>query len=85
GVLFLVGNVAFYKLVHSHQVAVVVPFTAVYVAIPVLLGAVCLREQLSRAQWCGVVLAVVACCLLSVRAPDTTGDAPAAATAPVDP
>jgi drug/metabolite transporter (DMT)-like permease len=72
GALFVAGNLAFYKLLGEGQVVRMVPLTALYVVIPVVLGAVLLREELSRAQWCGVGLAVVAAYLLSLPGPAAT-------------
>lgn len=65
GVLFVAGNLAFYKLLGEGQVARLAPLTALYVAIPVLLGALLLRERLSALQWCGVLLALLAGYLLA--------------------
>lgn len=65
GILFVLGNYCFYELLGSGQVARLVPLTALYQVIPVLLGVVLLRERLAPAQWCGVLLAMVACYLLA--------------------
>ncbi len=67
GVLFVVGNAAFYRLLQTGQVSRLAPLTALYVAIPVLLGVVVLRERLSAAQWLGAALAVIAAVLLAME------------------
>lgn len=69
GMLYIGGNLAYYRLLVSGAVSRYGPLTALYVALPVLLGVILLRERLSPQQWAGVVLAMVAGYLLSIEAP----------------
>lgn len=69
GVLFVTGNLAYYRLLQTGEVSRYAPLTALYVAIPVLLGALLLREKLSLAQVAGIVLALAAGYLLSIEKP----------------
>ena len=66
GVLFVIANFAYYKLSEmGGQASVLAPLTALYVVVPVLLGALILKEPLSARKLAGIALAVVAIILLS--------------------
>lgn len=67
GVLFVLGNLAYYRVLQEGSVTRLAPLTALYVAIPVVLGLLFLRERLSAAQAVGVLLAVVAVFLLAME------------------
>lgn len=67
GILFVIANLAYYELLSTNEVARLAPLTALYAGIPVILGALLLKEKLSTAQWCGVVLALLAGYLLAVE------------------
>lgn len=69
GMLFIGGNLAYYRLLHSATVSRLGPLTAMYVAVPVVLGVLVLRERLSAQQWVGVFLALLAGYLLANGAP----------------
>ena len=66
GAMFVVGNMAFYKLSQTVQVSTLVPLTALYVIVPVLLGVLALGEALSLRKAFGVLLGLVAVYLLSM-------------------
>ena len=65
GALFVLGNMAFYKLSQTVQVSALVPLTSLYVVIPVLLGILALGEHLTPRKGIGILLAVAAIYLLS--------------------
>lgn len=65
GAMFVMANLAFYKLSQTAQVSVVAPITALYVVIPVILGVVFLSEPPTLRKVLGVLLALVALFLLS--------------------
>ncbi len=73
GVLFVIGNLAYYRALQIGSVSRLAPLTALYVAIPVILGVFVLRERPSAAQAVGIVLAVVAAFLLSLEPAPTPG------------
>lgn len=81
GVLFVISNLAFYELLSTNAVARLAPLTALYAGIPVVLGALLLKERLSASQWCGVVLALLAGYLLAVG-PRPEAPPPAEVTQP---
>ncbi|NUQ00536.1 MAG: EamA family transporter [Armatimonadetes bacterium] len=66
GVLFVIGNLAYYRVLQEGAVSRLAPLTALYVAVPVVLGLLFLRERLSVPQAVGVLLAVVAVVLLAM-------------------
>ncbi len=82
GVLFVLGNLAFYRLLTTGHVSRLAPLTALYVAIPVLLGLALLGERLSLHQWAGVLLALLAGYLLGVERVPPSADAPLAGHQP---
>ena len=65
GAMFVLGNMAFYKLSQTGQVSTLVPLTALYVALPVVLGILALGEALTLRKVLGVLLAIGAIYLLS--------------------
>lgn len=65
GALFVAGNLAFYKLSQTAQVSSLAPMTALYVAIPVLLGFLTLGEPPTLRKVVGVVLALASLYLLA--------------------
>jgi transporter family protein len=65
GVLFVLGNMAFYKLSQTSQVSTLAPMTALHIAVPIVLGIVLLGEPVSVRKGIGVLFALVALYLLS--------------------
>ncbi len=65
GSMFVVGNMAFYKLSQTTQVTLLAPLTALYVAIPVILGLLMLGESMTLRKGLGVLMAVFAIYLLT--------------------
>ena len=63
--LFMLGNLFFYKLAQTEHLTVIAPITALYVTIPILLGFLVLREPLSLRKCLGILLALAAIYLLS--------------------
>lgn len=67
GILGGTGNIAFFRaLVVGGKASIVVPVTALFPLVTVLLAVGFLRERLSRPQIFGLVLALVAIYLLSM-------------------
>jgi uncharacterized membrane protein len=72
GVLSCLGNVAYYgALNRGEKAATVVPLTAMYPLVTIVLAVLLLRERLNRVQLCGIVLSLAAIYLLNVSS--TTG------------
>lgn len=66
GILGGLGNLAFFQaLVKGGNASVVVPVTALFPMVTVLLAMLFLRERVCRTQWVGLLLAFVAIWLLS--------------------
>lgn len=65
GPLFIMGNMAFYKLSQTNHVSTLAPLTALYVAIPIILGIMVLGEPLTVRKGVGILLAIGAIYLLS--------------------
>jgi uncharacterized membrane protein len=65
GVLASLANFWLFKAIHSGDVSVVVPMTALSPLVTFLLGAFILKEKMSRSQYVGVGLAIVAILMLS--------------------
>ena len=66
GILGGTGNIAFFRALGvGGQASVVVPATALFPVVTVILALTFLRERLGRAQQAGLVLALVAIYLLS--------------------
>jgi len=69
GVLSCLGNVAYYyALNRGGKVATVVPLTAMYPLVTILLALVILHERLNRLQLVGLLLSIIAIYLLNVTA-----------------
>lgn len=67
GVLGGTGNIAFFRaLVVGGKASIVVPVTALFPLVTVILAVVFLRERLGRVQKVGLLLALVAIYLLSM-------------------
>lgn len=64
GVALAVGLLLYYLALEGGNVTFVVPFTATYPIVAVLLGYVLLRERPSPLQWIGVMLVVAGAALL---------------------
>ena len=64
GVALAVGLLFYYLALEGANVTVVVPLTATYSVVAVLLGYVLLRERPSALQWVGVILVVAGAALL---------------------
>ena len=64
GVALAVGLLLYYLALEGANVTFVVPLTATYPVVAVLLGYVLLRERPSPLQWVGVVLVVAGAALL---------------------
>lgn len=60
------GYILFVRALQSGKASIVLPLTALYPAITVVLAAALLGERLSSLQIVGIVLAVVACVILSL-------------------
>ena len=65
GALYMLGNMAFYKLCETTELTRLAPATALNLAIPVLLGWLLLREEFSPRKVVGVILAGAALYLLT--------------------
>ncbi len=65
GILFVLGNMAFYKLSQTTQLSVLAPITGLYILLPVVLGFAFLGEPVTARKCVGIVLALVAMYLLS--------------------
>jgi uncharacterized membrane protein len=76
GALYMLGNMAFYKLCETTDVSRLAPATSLNVALPILLGWLLLHEQLTTQKIIGIVLAGVALYLLT--APEKAVSAPTA-------
>jgi drug/metabolite transporter (DMT)-like permease len=67
GMLSCVGNVAFYYVLNlGGKAATVVPLTAMYPLVTIVLAVLLLRERLNRFQLCGIALSLAAIYLLNV-------------------
>jgi uncharacterized membrane protein len=70
GVLSCLGNVTYYHALNrGEKAATVVPLTAMYPLVTILLAVLLLRERLNRLQLCGIVLSLAAIYLLNVNSP----------------
>jgi uncharacterized membrane protein len=68
GVLACIGNIAYYSVLNSGaKAATVVPLTAMYPLVTVLLAVILLKEKLNRIQLSGVVLSLLAIYLFNVQ------------------
>ncbi len=67
GILGGTGNIAFFRALYAGgNASIVVPVTALFPLVTVVLAVVFLRERLGRAQKLGLVLALIAIYLLSM-------------------
>jgi drug/metabolite transporter (DMT)-like permease len=57
GALYVLGNLAFYELCKTVDISRLGPATSLYVAIPIMLGWVLLREPVTAQRVIGIVLA----------------------------
>ena len=65
GVCGGVGNIAFFEaLTNGRQASIVVPLTALYPMVTVLLAMILLGEKMNRYQWVGLGLAIGAIIIL---------------------
>ncbi len=60
------ATLSFFYALEKGEVSIVVPLTAMYPVVTVLLAAALLRERLSPIQGIGVVLAITAILLISI-------------------
>jgi transporter family protein len=65
GVLGVAGSVILYVLLRDAPASVVIPISALYPVVTVVLAFIFLREELSLARVAGIALAVIAIWLLS--------------------
>ena len=63
--LYVFGNFAFYKLSTIADVSRIAPATSLYIAIPILLGWIVLKEPVTMQRLAGIALAGVALYLLT--------------------
>jgi len=66
GAMGIGASLTFYYALEQGKVSVVVPLTAMYPIVTVILAMVVLREKLSPVQGVGVILAIVAVLLISI-------------------
>jgi transporter family protein len=66
GLLGGLGNIAFYMALIKGRTSVVAPLTSLFPLVTVLLAFFTLKERVSPKQVIGLVLAIVAICLLSL-------------------
>jgi len=57
GALYVLGNMAYYKLSETVDVSRLAPVTALYVGVPIILGWVLLRETVTAQRIVGIALA----------------------------
>ncbi|MBS7655004.1 EamA family transporter [Candidatus Bathyarchaeota archaeon] len=65
GVTCLFGAVAVYIALEEGKASLVIPFTALYPLITILLSAILLKEKIGLTQGFGVILAIIAMFLIS--------------------
>jgi bacterial/archaeal transporter family protein len=71
GILSCLGNVTYYHALNrGEKAATVVPLTAMYPLVTIVLAVFLLRERLSRFQLCGIAFSVWAIYLLNVSSPE---------------
>jgi len=66
GILSCLGNVACYAALNHAKAATVIPLTALYPVVTVLLAVPLLKERLNVLQWIGVVVSLAAIYLFNV-------------------
>jgi uncharacterized membrane protein len=65
GACYVIANWGFYHVVETGAVSTLTPMTGLFMAVPVILGALVLGERPTAMQYCGIVLAIVAIVLLA--------------------
>jgi drug/metabolite transporter (DMT)-like permease len=65
GSVYVIGNLAFFKLCKTQPISILAPLTSLYVLIPTLAGVVLLAERPTRLQWAGMALALIALVMLT--------------------
>ncbi|NUQ12248.1 MAG: DMT family transporter [Gemmatimonadaceae bacterium] len=65
GAMFVLANLAFYKLSQTEQVSTLAPLTALYVIVPVVLGMFFLGEPPTARKVIGIILGLASLYLLS--------------------
>ena len=65
GALYMLGNMAFYKLCGTQDLTALAPITNLSIVIPILLGWMLLGEPISLRRVLGIVLALAAVVLLN--------------------
>ncbi len=66
GAMGLVGAVFFYMALGSGRASIVVPLTALYPAITIVLSAIILKEHITLLNGFGIILSIVAIVLMSL-------------------
>ena len=70
GFLSCLGNVTYYHALNrGEKAATVVPLTAMYPLVTIVLAVLLLRERLSRVQLCGIAFSIWAIYLLNIGSP----------------
>ncbi|MEW6069514.1 MAG: EamA family transporter [Candidatus Thermoplasmatota archaeon] len=62
----ILGTILWYLCLSKYQASIVVPFTALYPLVTVLLGIFLLKEHIQVVHIIGIALALIACFLLSL-------------------
>lgn len=65
GVIGMIGTFSFYVALFKGPVSIVVPWTGLYIIIPVILGFIFLKEPLTINHIIGIILALLAIFFLS--------------------
>jgi transporter family protein len=66
GIISCLGNIAYYEALHHAKAATVIPLTALYPVVTVLLAVPLLKEQVNLLQWIGIGLSLAAIYLFNV-------------------
>lgn len=62
----IVGTILWYLCLSKYESSIIVPFTALYPLVTVILGIFVLKEHLQPVNVIGILLALIACFLLAV-------------------
>lgn len=65
GACYVIANWGFYHAAEASAISTLTPMTALYMTVPVILGALVLGERPTALQYCGIALAIVAVVLLA--------------------
>ncbi len=65
--LGVLGYIFFVLAMNSGKASIVVPLTALYPVVTVVLSVLFLRESISTNQWIGIILAIIAIILISME------------------